>query len=153
MSDADGWRSRRPRRSTRIARAESDHVERSVDHRSPCARSDPDAAIQGGTASPRPANCQIAAFIRRDRSEEEPCPQDQDRGEGGNQRTRTAPAPTREAHEGEDIRVSPLPTAEALAALAEGRIANSMSIIALQWLALNHEALRRRWLGADARPT
>lgn len=57
------------------------------------------------------------------------------------------------AHEGEDIRVSPLPTAKALAALAEGRIANSMSIIALQWLALNHEALRRRWLGANAQHT
>ena len=57
------------------------------------------------------------------------------------------------AHEGEDIRVSAVPAKRAFAALAEGRIANSMSIIALQWLALNHEALRGRWLSADARPT
>ncbi len=47
--------------------------------------------------------------------------------------------------EGEDIRVLVLPVAEALARLKAGRIDNSPAIIALQWLALNREALRRKW--------
>lgn len=54
------------------------------------------------------------------------------------------------AHEGEDIRVDAVPVAEAFTALAEGRVANSMSIIALQWLALNREALGRRWPGVKS---
>jgi len=47
--------------------------------------------------------------------------------------------------EGEDIRVFALPFAEAMARLKDGRIGNSMTIIALQWLTLNHDDLRRRW--------
>ncbi|MDP6706863.1 MAG: NUDIX domain-containing protein [Alphaproteobacteria bacterium] len=47
--------------------------------------------------------------------------------------------------EGEDIRVVVMSCDEAQAALAEGRILASPAIIALQWLALNREALRRRW--------
>lgn len=49
------------------------------------------------------------------------------------------------AEEGEDIRVLVLPFAEALAALAAGRLDNAASIIALQWLQLNRESLRREW--------
>lgn len=47
--------------------------------------------------------------------------------------------------EGEDIRVLVLSVAEALARLEAGRIDNSPAIIALQWLALNHRGLRRKW--------
>ncbi len=47
--------------------------------------------------------------------------------------------------EGEDIRVLTLPRHEAMAWLQEGRIANSMTIIALQWLALNHDSLLDKW--------
>ena len=49
------------------------------------------------------------------------------------------------AEEGEDIRVLVLGVDEALAALAEGRIDNAASIIALQWLALNRERVRQAW--------
>lgn len=49
------------------------------------------------------------------------------------------------AEEGEDIRVLVLGVDEALAALAEGRIDNAASIIALQWLALNREKVRQAW--------
>lgn len=49
------------------------------------------------------------------------------------------------AEEGEDIRVLVLPFAEALAALAAGRLDNAASIIALQWLQLNRESLRGEW--------
>jgi ADP-ribose pyrophosphatase len=47
--------------------------------------------------------------------------------------------------EGEDIRVWSVPLAKALEDLAAGRVTNSMTLIALQWLALNHAALRKRW--------
>jgi ADP-ribose pyrophosphatase len=47
------------------------------------------------------------------------------------------------AHEGEDIRVFSLPAEEAFAWVESGRIANSMTIIALQWLALNRTRLRQ----------
>lgn len=50
-------------------------------------------------------------------------------------------------HEGEDIKVVVLSTGKAMARLRSGRINNAMTIIALQWLALNREALRDRWLG------
>ena len=50
-------------------------------------------------------------------------------------------------HEGEDIKVVAMSTGKALARLRAGRINNAMTIIALQWLALNREALRDRWLG------
>lgn len=49
------------------------------------------------------------------------------------------------AEEGEDIRVLVLSLDEALAALADGRIDNAASIIALQWLALNREKVRQAW--------
>ena len=51
------------------------------------------------------------------------------------------------AHEGEDIRVLPMATDEALEQMARGRINSAWPIIALQWLALNRERLRRAWLG------
>ena len=47
--------------------------------------------------------------------------------------------------EHEDIRVFPVPFTEAMARLKRGEIKNAVSIIALQWLALNHDELRRRW--------
>ena len=48
--------------------------------------------------------------------------------------------------EHEDIRVHVFAVDEALGLLEAGRIANAHSVIALQWLALHHEAVRRRWL-------
>ncbi len=50
-------------------------------------------------------------------------------------------------HEGEDIKVISLSVGKAMARLRAGRINNAMTIIALQWLALNRDALRDRWLG------
>ena len=47
--------------------------------------------------------------------------------------------------EGEDIRVLVWSLDEALAAVANGRIDNAASIIALQWLALNRAKVRKRW--------
>lgn len=47
--------------------------------------------------------------------------------------------------EGEDIRVHVLGYAAALEWLEAGRIHNSPAIIALQWLRLNRERLRREW--------
>ena len=49
------------------------------------------------------------------------------------------------AGEGEDSRVIALPFAEALATLKDGRIESGHTLIALQWLALNHNDLRQRW--------
>ena len=49
------------------------------------------------------------------------------------------------AHENEDIRVEVRSFSEAMVELNEGRIANAVSIIALQWLALHRERLRRDW--------
>lgn len=45
--------------------------------------------------------------------------------------------------EGEDIRVSVWPRAQALAAVEDGRIDNAASIIGLQWLELHAERLRQ----------
>jgi ADP-ribose pyrophosphatase len=50
-------------------------------------------------------------------------------------------------HEGEDIRVVVLPADEAIKGIETGRINSTSTIIALQWLALNRDDLRRRWLG------
>ncbi|MNY58433.1 ADP-ribose pyrophosphatase [compost metagenome] len=50
------------------------------------------------------------------------------------------------AEEGEDIRVHVVSREQAYAWLKEGRIDNAASVIALQWLALNHADLRARWL-------
>ena len=54
------------------------------------------------------------------------------------------------ASEGEDIRTSVWQLDEALALLDGHRICNSMTLIALQWLALHHSALTSQW--AAARP-
>lgn len=51
------------------------------------------------------------------------------------------------AEEHEDIRVEVVPFAEARARLEGGRIGNAPTIIALQWLLLNRDALRQRWSG------
>ena len=47
--------------------------------------------------------------------------------------------------EGEDIRVTVCSADEAFALVAEGKVSNAVALIALQWLALNREALRRLW--------
>jgi ADP-ribose pyrophosphatase len=47
--------------------------------------------------------------------------------------------------EGEDIRVFAVAADEAIAWVASGRIDNYTSIIAIQWLALNRDQLRKRW--------
>lgn len=49
------------------------------------------------------------------------------------------------ADEGEDIKVTVLPIDEALDMVATGKIVNALSIIALQWLALNQDYLNARW--------
>ena len=52
--------------------------------------------------------------------------------------------------EGEDIRAFAEPVEAALERLARGEIVNAMTIIALQWLALNRDDLRARWAAADS---
>ena len=47
--------------------------------------------------------------------------------------------------EGEDIRATAVSLDEALAMLAAGRINSASPIIALQWLSLNRDRLRRDW--------
>lgn len=54
------------------------------------------------------------------------------------------------ADEGEDIRVFTESLDAALARIANGGITNLIAIAALQWLALNREDIRRRWLCGDA---
>jgi ADP-ribose pyrophosphatase len=49
------------------------------------------------------------------------------------------------AEEGEDIRVFTKSVDEALAMVRSGIIRNAISIVGVQWLALNRDALRRRW--------
>lgn len=51
--------------------------------------------------------------------------------------------------ESEDIRIISLATDEAMAWIADGRIKNATTIIALQWLVLHRDELRRKW-GASA---
>lgn len=50
------------------------------------------------------------------------------------------------AAENEDIRVRVLPAGEALAMLSQGKVENATAVIALQWLALNRDRLRRDWV-------
>ena len=50
------------------------------------------------------------------------------------------------AEEHEDIEVVCLSSGEAIAAIETGQINNAMSIIALQWLALNKDKLVQAWL-------
>lgn len=52
--------------------------------------------------------------------------------------------------EGEDIRVFTEPLEDALRRVATGGISNMTAVVALQWLALNREALRRKWLNRNA---
>ena len=47
--------------------------------------------------------------------------------------------------EGEDIRVLSVGFDEAMQWLRNGKIDSAISIIALQWLALNRKDLRKRW--------
>lgn len=49
------------------------------------------------------------------------------------------------AHEGEDIRVVPLPAEQAFALLETGRIDSAWPMIALMWLQTHRERLRRAW--------
>ncbi len=49
------------------------------------------------------------------------------------------------ADEAEDIKVHVLPLSDALDRVARDEINNALAIIALQWLALNRERLRRDW--------
>lgn len=51
--------------------------------------------------------------------------------------------------EGEDIRVIVLSVTDALALLREGKIVNAKTIIAVQWLALNYDSVKARWLTPD----
>jgi ADP-ribose pyrophosphatase len=49
-------------------------------------------------------------------------------------------------HEGEDIRVFTIPTEDAYAMTKDGRINNGMAVLAIQWLMLERDGLRKRWL-------
>lgn len=53
------------------------------------------------------------------------------------------------ADEGEDIRVAVLSADDALAELYGGRANSTSIVIALQWLAMNRERLRREWSDSD----
>jgi ADP-ribose pyrophosphatase len=50
------------------------------------------------------------------------------------------------AHEHEDIRVEVVPFVAARERLLAGQFGNAPAIIAMQWLLLNRDELRRRWL-------
>ena len=50
------------------------------------------------------------------------------------------------ANEGEDIRVLSVGFDEAMTWLGQGKVNSAISIISLQWLALNREDLRARWI-------
>jgi ADP-ribose pyrophosphatase len=53
------------------------------------------------------------------------------------------------ADESEDIRVVPMSADEAIARMQAGAIVSAAPIIALQWLALNRDQMRRRWGTAE----
>lgn len=48
-------------------------------------------------------------------------------------------------HEGEDIKVHVVSASQAFEYVSSGKINNAASIIALQWLQLNHDILRAAW--------
>ena len=50
------------------------------------------------------------------------------------------------ATEGEDIRVFVVSATEAFLMLDSQKIYNSMTIIALQWLKVNRDIVRKKWL-------
>ena len=60
--------------------------------------------------------------------------------------SREAPATAGLVEEGEDISISVWPFAEIVAGLESGRFRNAVTIIALQWLVLHRDRLRRVWL-------
>lgn len=47
--------------------------------------------------------------------------------------------------EDEDIRVTAMPWQDARKLLDDGKITNALGLIALQWFALHHDEIRRRW--------
>ena len=49
------------------------------------------------------------------------------------------------ASEGEDILVRAVPFAEARRMLDRNELDNAVAVVALQWLALHHEEMRKRW--------
>ena len=49
------------------------------------------------------------------------------------------------ACEGEDILVKVMPFAEAYAMVERSEVDNAVGVIALQWLALHRDEVRRRW--------
>jgi len=49
------------------------------------------------------------------------------------------------AHEGEHIKIHKFDVTTAFEFLEDGQIHNSMTIIAIQWLKLHHDKLRKRW--------
>lgn len=51
--------------------------------------------------------------------------------------------------EGEHIRTRLINATDAFRMLKDGKIRHGMLIIALQWLMLNHESLRKKWLGGN----
>lgn len=53
------------------------------------------------------------------------------------------------ADEGEDIRVVVMETRDAFKAVDDGRIRVANAVLALQWLGLNREELRRNWLARE----
>lgn len=52
-------------------------------------------------------------------------------------------------HEHEDIRVFTASPEETYEMLDNGRIANSMTMLAVQWFQLNRDKIRHKWLGND----
>lgn len=56
-------------------------------------------------------------------------------------------------HEGEDIRVVAFALQEALLAVEQGRISAATAVLTLQWLALNRERVRERWIGSNIKPS
>ncbi len=54
--------------------------------------------------------------------------------------------------EEEDIRVFPLPYADAAAMVEQGKIGNAMTLIALQWLMLHRHEVMRAWLADRSSP-
>ena len=54
--------------------------------------------------------------------------------------------------EEEDIRVFPLPYADAAAMVEQGKIGNAMTLIALQWLMLHRDEVMRAWRADRSSP-
>ncbi|MFQ5469532.1 MAG: NUDIX domain-containing protein [Gammaproteobacteria bacterium] len=54
------------------------------------------------------------------------------------------------ANEGEDIKVSVMSFYDALSLLKSGKIYSASPIIALQWLALNRDNVRKQWLDVNS---